>query len=136
MTRPLYQALASKVSAHLACIASNNVEWERRHREDAEALVRQCMPSGSGFDSGTTLEWDASRSDKLVFTTKYHHMNDVGYYTRWTDHTVTVRADLVHGITLVIGGRDYREIKDYIAEVFHHALTEPAPAPVEEASRA
>ena len=135
MTRPLYQALAGKVSAYLNCIASGNAEWRARHQFVADYMVEEAMPSGSGFDSGTTLDWDASRSDKLVFKTAFHHMNDVGYYTRWTEHTVTVRADLCSGFTLLVGGKDHRDIKDYIAECFHQALSADAPAePAQEAA--
>ena len=135
MTRPLYQVLATKVSAYLNCVATGNAQWRDRHVEEADRLVRERMPSGSGFDNGTKLDWDASRSDRLVFTTAFHHMDEHGGYTRWTEHTVTVRADLCSGFTLVVGGKDHNDIKDYIAETFHDALSRPEP-PVAEAARA
>lgn len=133
--RPIYQAISSKVVARANC-ADKNPEWFDRHKEDADKLVSQHMPSGSGFDTGTKLDWDKSTADKLVFTTAFHHMNDTGMYDGWTEHTVTVRASLSFGFALTISGRNRNDIKDYIADCFYQALRaeEPRPEPAEVAS--
>lgn len=122
--RPLYRELASLVEARLNCEKSGNAEWFDRHTESIEELCRQYLPHGSGFDSGTKLDFDRSNGEKLVFTTAYHHMNEAGMYDGWTAHVVTVRSSLFHGFTLSISGRDRNEIKEYINDMFYTALTE------------
>lgn len=97
------------------------VEWRDRWESTIESLVRDHMPSGSGFDSGTTLDMDASHAEKLVFHTSFHHMHDGGYYDGWTEHTITVTPSF-QGINLRVGGRNRNNIKDYIHETFSFAL--------------
>ena len=121
MIRPLYSALANLVQARLNCIDSGNMEWLDRHEERIDALVKEALPSGSGFDAGTTLDFDRSTGAKLVLTTAYHHMVE-GSYDGWTEHTVTVTASMVDGFDLKIGGRDRNDVKDYIADTFANAL--------------
>lgn len=96
--------------------------WFSTHTDRIEFLVREHMPSGSGFDNGTTIDLDHSHADKLVFNTAFHHMDDNGYYCGWTDHQVIVTPSLVHGFHVRVGGRNVRDIKDYIHEAFSQAL--------------
>ncbi|MFA4971508.1 MAG: hypothetical protein WC683_02765 [bacterium] len=124
MKEPVYKRLASSVDAYARCAEKGNAEWRVKHRETIEQLVLNRLPHGSGFDNGCTFDFDASTGEKLVIHTSYHHMNDVGMYDGWTEHTVIVKASLVHGIVLRITGRDRREIKDYIHEIFQCSLTE------------
>lgn len=119
---PLYRRLASLLQAARNCDAAKNAEWAARHRNTIRDLVKQHMPEGSGFDSGTELDEDASTPEKLVFTTSFHHMNDGGMYDGWTEHKVTVTPSLAFGYELRVSGRDRNGIKDYIAETFGHAL--------------
>jgi hypothetical protein len=119
--KPLYQELAQLVAVRLACLETVN-PWAERHEQRIINLVSEYMPSGSGFDNGTTLDLESSNGNKLVFTTSYHHMNDVGMYDGWTEHAVIVKPDLQFGFELRISGRDRNDIKDYIAEVFEYAL--------------
>ncbi len=121
-TRKLYQRIATCVQAMENCRASGNSEWLDRHQETAEKMVKLFMPSGSGFDNGTRLDFDMSGPNKLVFQTGFHHMNDAGMYDGWTDHSVVVTPDLANGFVLKIFGRDRQGIKEYIAEMFHSAL--------------
>ncbi len=125
----LYARIASHVAARLNCIERDNTEWSDRHEVCINALVKEHMPSGSGFDNGTPINLEASNGEKLVFTTAYHHMNEGGYYDGWTEHTVTVTPSFMGGFSLKISGRDRNDIKDYIGESFRHSLTldtEPA----------
>ena len=119
----LYIRLAQLVGAYKRCISSGN-DWAEKHETTIKRLVKDHLPSGSGFDSGTDLDLAASTEDKLVFHTHFHHMNDGGSYDGWTDHTVTIRASLTSGFYMKISGRDRRQIKDYIAEAFDCALRE------------
>jgi hypothetical protein len=127
---PLYRALATKVAARINCQKAGNTEWLHRHREEGDRLVRDLMPSGGGFDNGTTLDWEKSTHEKLVFLTAFHHMDEHGCYAGWTSHTVTVRGSLMYGSVLTISGPNRNTIKDYIHEVFDQALNQRAPSPV------
>ena len=124
---PLYQQLAQLVGARLRCLASakdppQRHEWFHKHEDKILVLVKEHMPSGSGFDNGTKIDLDRSTEERLVFATAFHHMDENGFYDGWTDHTVTVRGSLAFGFRLTISGRDRNQIKDYVHESFEHAL--------------
>jgi len=120
--RPLYQAIASCLKAIENCKTAGNTEWLDRHEERLARLV-DLLPSGSGLDQGTKL-LDSSTPEKLQFTAPFPHMNENGYYDSWTDHVVTIRPSLLSGFTVSVSGRDRNQIKDYIAETYHQALSE------------
>jgi hypothetical protein len=120
---PLYKALAMTLNARKNCIESGNKEWEEKHEETLDKLS-QYLPSGSGIDNGTTLDKDASSEDKLIFTFGFHHMNEGGMYDGWTEHKLVVRPSLAFGITMSISGRNRNEIKEYLHDTYHQALTE------------
>lgn len=119
--RPLVTAIACLLSARNNCIEAGNRDWAETHSERMLSLVREHMPSGSGFDTGTTLA-DSSTPERLEFTTTFHHMDDNGAYCGWSDHKIIVRASLAYGFTLSVTGRNVRGIKDYIHDAFHSAL--------------
>ena len=133
MARYLYSELSTLIDARKRCLADSispantperSAHWcdmADEHETKIEKLVRDLMPSGSGFDSGTKLDIDASHAEKLVFTTSYHHMNDGGYYSGWTEHVVTVTPGFA-GLHIRVSGRDRADIKEYICEVFDQAL--------------
>lgn len=123
METKLYVLLAQIIQAYHRCIGTQNDEWAAKHRERLETLVHEHMPSGAGIDREVKLNLKESTEEKLVFYTSYHHMNEVGMYDGWTDHVIRVRPSLCYGIVLSISGRDRNDIKDYLHEVFHEALT-------------
>jgi hypothetical protein len=127
MISPLYRLLANTLQAFLNCQTRNpvNQEWANRHETTIDQLCKDFLPSGSGIDCGTKFDWDQSTPEKLVFLTSYHHMNDGGYYDGWTEHKVIVTPSLCSDFDLKVTGRDRNEIKDYLAEVFDSALSEP-----------
>jgi hypothetical protein len=119
----LYQQFAQTFAALTHCRNADTLnDWEEKHEERLEELCKTYMPSGSGFDAGTTFDDIASKPERLVFNTAFHHMNDVGTYDGWTHHTVIITASLVHGFTLRITGRDKNDIKSFLAEEFHMIL--------------
>ncbi len=126
-TRKLYQHLASSVQARLNCAASGNAEWLQKHSDNILSAVHYLMPSGSGIDGGTILDLISQSPNRLVFYCSFHHM-DEGGYDGWTDHTIIVTPDLAHGFDLRVTGRDRNEIKDYLAEVYHAALSQDVSA--------
>lgn len=121
----LYVLLAQLVDARLRCMADGDkVEWKSKHEDRIRALVKEHMPSGSGFDSGTGLDLDRSNGNKLVFHTSFHHMTDGGMYDGWTEHDVVITPHLAAGFTMRITGRNRNEIKDLISQSFEHSLNQ------------
>lgn len=104
----------SKDDKHLAH------HWFGEHRKRLEALVAEHMPSGSGFDDGTHLDFDDSKPNKLVFHTSFHHMTE-GTYDGWTQHRVIVKPAF-HGVDITIMGKDRNDVKDLIYSRFHSDL--------------
>lgn len=119
----LYRRIAALVLSCENCRKSGNSTWLDAHTQRIAELVKAHMPSGAGFDCGTRLDFDKSTPERLVFHTEFHHTDDSGTYSGWTSHTVTVRASLWAGIEVHIGGRNVRDIKEYVHETFHAALT-------------
>lgn len=97
------------------------IENEKRWDNTLAELVKDCLPHGSGFDNGTTFNEELSTDSKMVFDTQYHHMVD-GSYMKWTDHRITVRASFTTGLDVSVAGSNYRQIKEYMAEVFADVL--------------
>ncbi len=121
---PLYRALAEAVQAIENCRRAENSEWLARHTSNIKKLCKQHMPSGSGFDNGTKLDFDKSDAERLVFIVGFHHMTELGHYDGWTEHEVFVTASLTSEIKLRITGRDRNDIKALMFEVFDSALRE------------
>lgn len=117
----LYQVLATVSQAQANAIKNGNDEWAGIW-EDVLDKLADLLPSGSGFDSGIT----AIRLDKgnLILETAFHHMNEHGFYIGWTSHKIKVTPDLITGFNLEIGGRNYRDVKDYIGDLFNEVLNE------------
>lgn len=123
MNKKLYQAIAQTFQAYLNCLKEGN-SWQDKHAERIENLVSEYMPSGSGFDCGTNFDWGQSRKDRLVFNTAFHHMDEMGGYIGWSDHSVIVTPSLTFDIDIRVTGKDYDGIKEYIGDIFHDALME------------
>lgn len=125
MTSPVYQKLASLMQARINCLQSGNMEWFNRHSYYAERICKESMPSGSGFDAGTKLDFEKSTPEKLVFTTSFHHMDENGGYCGWTDHSVIVTPSLQQSFKIRVTGKDRAFIKEYITDVFNVMLSQP-----------
>jgi hypothetical protein len=122
-TQILAHYIAAKIFARSGSLKAGNLEWFNRHTESINKAVSQFMPSGSGFDNGTTIDLSSGDGSRLIFTTSFHHMNPDGFYTHWTEHKVTVKPDLVFGFTVQVSGRNDNDVKSYIGDVFHDALS-------------
>lgn len=96
-------------------------------------LCRDYLPSGSGFDAGTSLLIDESHvSDRkatksgqvLRFYTQFHHMDEHGSYSHWTEHNVDVRPQFEGEYDVRVGGpnsgtdEDRRYVEDAMIEHF------------------
>ena len=119
----LVERFASLLLAVENCRKAGNSEWEKRHTETLDRLAVRFLPSGSGFDAGSSLMFSESTPERLVFATSFHHMTEHGMYDGWTTHKVVVTPSLAFGFKLRVTGRDRNDIKDYIAEAFQDALS-------------
>jgi hypothetical protein len=124
MKRKVYQELATAIDARLRCVESGNTEWYTRWTDRIESIAQVYLPHGSGFDSGTTVNLDKSTRNRIVLDTSYHHMDESGYYSGWTDHQVIVTPDFVTGFDIRITGRNRNDWKDYAYQVFESVLSE------------
>ena len=121
---PLYAALARAVGAYHRCVNAGNTEWQDRHEARIKALCDRYMPAGSGLDTGPRLDVERSTEEKLIIErADFHHMNESGFYDGWTEHEITVRPSLAFGFALTISGRNRDEIKEYLHDTFHAALS-------------
>ena len=95
-----------------------NSQFNFRDFDKLEKLVENNLPSGSGFDSGTEfIENESEWNKKLVFKTSFHHLNENGYYIKWTDHKIIITPRF-SGIDIKVTGQNYNNIKEYISEMF------------------
>jgi hypothetical protein len=120
MPKTLVSEISSAVVARRNCQKSGNTEWFANWSDRLTQLA-DMLPHGSGIDSGTKIDLDASHAEKIVLYTSFHHMNDGGY-DGWTEHIVTVTPSF-SSINLRISGRNRNEIKDHLYEMFEYALT-------------
>jgi len=134
MADKLYQRIASTLLAVQNCEKSGNEEWRIKHSARLVYELPSVLPSGSGFDSGTSLDMEESKPERLVFNTGFHHMDQNGFYCGWSNHQVIVTPSLVFGFQLRVTGLNTRGIKDYIAEVFEHALNSEFEWKIEESA--
>lgn len=113
------------MKVYQAFVQNRRLLADPMHRERAEQrqeALLALLPSGSGFDIGT--EFVRCDDSVIVFTTEFHHMNEHGWYTGWTGHTVRIKASLMFGIAVTVSGLNRNGIKDYIGEVFANVMTD------------
>lgn len=129
MARYLYSELSNLVQARYNCMEKvaiahneNAAQWIDKHTDTIEQLVEDHMPHGSGYDSGTKIDLDASHGEKLVFDIAFHHMDEWGGYNGWTEHRVAVTPSLSNEFRLRIGGRNRNGIKEMMYQDMRHAL--------------
>lgn len=58
-------------------------------------FVHNNFPSGSGIDTGCTLDLDKSTPYQLVVWFSWHHMDEHGFYVGWTSHTAIIRPSFM-----------------------------------------
>ena len=132
MERKVYEILDVAVIARRNCSYSIvfNPEWEGKWDNLIRYICKNHLPSGSGFDCGTTVVEDECVSGrKLVLNFDFHHMDEHGYYDGWTSHKVIV-TPYFDGIDVKITGalpRKYRMAKEYFASTMEHMLTATIP---------
>ena len=86
-------------------------------------VVDNYLPHGSGFDADLKVELvPAVRAFTISFD--YHHMDDMGGYTHWSEGVITV-TPCFNGLDLdLVTSEDDESFKDYVLDTFHQALSE------------
>jgi hypothetical protein len=120
----VYQYLARNTQRIRDLLVAGRVEEAREAEMDLIQWMKNNAPSGSGIDSGTEINFDASGDTKVILTTEFHHMTEHGYYDGWTQHTLTISASLRFGFVLKVGGRDRNMIKEYLGDLYHEWLSQ------------
>lgn len=116
----LFSNLATRIAAYHTCVKLKNTEWAEKHFDEITDMCKH-LPSGSGIDSGVSLQLGESTEKRIVFKFSYHHMNEDGYYDGWTEHILIV-TPLFGDFSLVITGRDRNEVKDYLFDLFNEVF--------------
>ena len=123
--RPLYRELARIFQAYGNCRDMDEIsEWEGKHCSAIDTLCERFLPSGSGFDHGTKFDFVASKPNRLVLLFVYHHMNELGCYCGWTEHTCIVCPDLMCEFCINITGSNRNGVKDFFYDVFNGELAQ------------
>ena len=119
--------IASCFQAYTENIKTGNSDWEQIHREAIEQYAKDYLPSGSGFNVGTTFDFENSREEKLIFHSAYQYMSDHGYYDGWTEFEAIVTPSLAHGfsvdIVYSVYSDEYKDlVEDFLYDSFYDAL--------------
>lgn len=120
----LYQRIYLTLDALRVSIDRNNKEWVEKHN-DVLDLMNKLLPSGSGFDEGCKIVREVTKG-KEVFTiiAPYHHMDENGFYTWWTDYVIHVYPSFIGGFYIRIEGKNSNGVKEYMTELFYSVLQE------------
>lgn len=116
--------ISSLLNARENCADNGNREWFSRHTDLLLAIQKDALPGGSGIDCGTVIDLERSTADKIVLVVQFHHMGDHGMYDGWTTHRVIARPAF-EGIRVLVTGSNRNSIRDYLAEVYQFALSQP-----------
>ena len=109
--------LASLVNAYHNCVKSNNTTWINNHEDSINEMCK-LLPHGSGIDGKCQIQLENCKNDKLCFFVEFHHMNNTGYYTGWTEHNIIITPSLQFGFNIKITGINKNDIKTYLTDVF------------------
>lgn len=115
----IYQKIAQAGDALQRCIKTGN-SWADRWQETLDEIENNYLPSGSGFDSGCSIE----RADgkKIVIAFSYHNMNENGSYDGWSDYELIVTPNLALGYDMRFTGKDRNGNKEYFGDEFSGIL--------------
>lgn len=109
------------IAAHCLGVMKGDNQMHINIWESILDSINAELPRGSGFDSGSEFDIEASKHNRLVFNTSFHHMNECGMYDGWTEHQV-ILTPTFDSFNIRVTGRGRNGIKDYIAESFHEVL--------------
>ena len=96
---------------------------------DSLSRLSSLLPSGSGIDSGCTIDEEKSTGNKIVIHSAFLHMNENGFYCGWSKFDIIVTPALFRDFNLKIVGRKaiypaFSYTKEYLYDVFYNALND------------
>jgi hypothetical protein len=97
--------------------------WFDPSAKQVRSFVHEYLPSGSGLDGDIVVDFSRCNSNQVVIDVEYHHMNEVGMYTGWTNHSIVVTPSF-DGIDVCVTGKNKNDIKEYLLDLFYDALSE------------
>jgi len=129
----LYKVIAGRVIAIENCIRSGNTEWKEKHEETLDKVIG-FLPSGSGLDAYTKVDFEMPKIDKIVLDSSFHVMDENGYYDGWIDFKVVIRPSMLNDFNIDIIGKftnrkncikkDCSDIKEYLQDIFSESLNQ------------
>ncbi len=127
LTKPYpMRTLLQDIANQCQWLKTVNNKWRDKCEENIQ-ILQDHLPSGSGLDSGCTIDEEKSGYDRVVIRTSFHHMDEHGGYDGWTHHTITIMPCLAYGFTIKISGHNRNFIFDYLHDTFNHCLTQQTP---------
>ena len=99
---------------------ATKLDWFNNHEFSLFEIERNNLPSGSGIDSGCTINRDYKK-DTVIINVPFHNMDENGFYCGWSDFKVICKPAF-DGISLNIIGKDKYYVKDYLYDLFDTAL--------------
>ena len=117
---------------------AGTIKWiddvDQRDPKNADIINNQCLrqewidknlPSGSGINSGSKVDWDKSKVDKIIITSSYHVMDENGYYCDMVYFKVIITPSLVTDFDIKIKfdtPRDKRVSEKHALECYFYDL--------------
>ena len=114
----------SKLANHIQAFKNPSIsnEWKDKHEESINDMCK-ALPHGSGMDGLCEIRLNYCKKDKIVFFVEFHHMNQNGYYTNWTEHNIIITPSFIHGFDMQITGVNKNDIKDYLHQTFSEVFS-------------
>ena len=81
--------------------------------EQMEDLVKNYLPSGSGFDGDISID-ERSTDEKIIIRVEYHHMDTNGFYDGWSTFKVIITASMAYNYCMQVKG------ESVVRKYFYH----------------
>ncbi len=117
------QAYSDANGAYERCCDTGNALWRNRWMGRMQQLVGT-LPHGAGIDGD--LKVKRCTGQHITITFDFHHMDENGGYDGWSYYAIFCTATF-SGVDVRVQGRDAGGTKDYLADLFHAAVTSEAP---------
>ena len=110
----------TKLSKSIAAYNQCNPEWKERA---LDRIIEMCkdLPHGSGIDAKCDIDIVQSKEDRIVFYFEYHHMDENGYYSGWTEHNL-ILTPTFGSFRMRLTGRDKNGSKDYLYQLWYEVF--------------
>ena len=96
--------------------------------EQMEDLVKNYLPSGSGFDGDISID-EKSTDEKIIIHVEYHHMDINGFYDGWSTFKVIITASMAYNYSMQVKGESvvrkyfyHVGFDDFVMSVFRDCL--------------